>query len=402
MPTPRSLRRPNPITFVLAGILCIGFFIFFFSSNEGSALTSQAAASAGSSVLSPPSLPFRKSKANEPRVAPPVEHYYMNNVTQSRTPAENKEKVLILTPLARFYQGYWDNLNKISYPHDLISLGFIIPKTKEGNQAYADLQKQITKTQAGPKARRFASITILRQDTENPLTSQNEAERHKMENQKARRAAMAKARNSLLFTTLGPTTSWVFWLDADIIEFPPSIIQDLADYDAPIIAPNCFQRFYDTEKKAMAVRPYDYNNWIDSPTAKEMAAKMGKDDILLEGYRDMPTYRTLMAMMYDAAADPGTKIKLDGVGGAALLVKADVHRDGAMFPPFAFYHLIETEGFARMARRLNWDSFGLPNYLVSFWNYPRTFHMGERTNKCRCTIITSEASSPGRKKKKER
>jgi mannan polymerase complexes MNN9 subunit len=35
-----------------------------------------------------------------------------------------------------------------------------------------------------------------------------------------------------------------------------------------------------------------------------------------------------------------------------------------MFPPFAFYHLIETEGFAKMARRLNWDSYGLPNYLV--------------------------------------
>jgi mannan polymerase complexes MNN9 subunit len=35
-----------------------------------------------------------------------------------------------------------------------------------------------------------------------------------------------------------------------------------------------------------------------------------------------------------------------------------------MFPPFAFYHLIETEGFAKMASRLNWESFGLPNYLV--------------------------------------
>jgi mannan polymerase complexes MNN9 subunit len=367
MPSTRSLRRQNPITFVLAGILCIGFFIFFFSSNDGASVSSgQGSGRTSSSVLSPPSFPFRKSKANEPHSAPPVEHYFMNNVTQSRTPAENKEKVLILTPLARFYQGYWDNLNKIAYPHDLISIGFIIPKTKEGNQAYADLQKQVTKTQSGPKAKRFASITILRQDTENPLMSQNEAERHKMENQKNRRAAMAKARNSLLFTTLGPTTSWVLWLDADIVEFPPTLIQDLADYDAPIVAPNCFQRFYDDNKKAMSVRPYDYNNWIDSPTAKEMAAKMGKDDILLEGYAEMPTYRSLMAMMYDASADPGTKIKLDGVGGAALLVKADVHRDGAMFPPFSFYHLIETEGFAKMAKRLNWDSYGLPNYLVSY------------------------------------
>lgn len=54
------------------------------------------------------------------------------------------------------------------------------------------------------------------------------------------------------------------------------------------------------------------------------------------------------------------------MGGTALLVKADVHRDGAMFPPFPFYHLIETEGFAKMASRLGWRSYGLPNYYVSF------------------------------------
>lgn len=58
-------------------------------------------------------------------------------------------------------------------------------------------------------------------------------------------------------------------------------------------------------------------------------------------------------------------VNLDGVGGTALLVKADVHRDGAMFPPFPFYHLIETEGFAKMASRLGWRSWGLPNYYVS-------------------------------------
>jgi hypothetical protein len=42
-----------------------------------------------------------------------------------------------------------------------------------------------------------------------------------------------------------------------------------------------------------------------------------------------------------------------------------VHRDGAMFPAFPFYHLIETEGFAKMAKRLGWKSYGLPNYYVS-------------------------------------
>ena len=290
----------------------------------------------------------------------------MNNLTTSSDPIANRETILILTPMARFYQGYWDNLLKLSYPHDLISLGFIIPKTREGNAATAFLQEQIQNTQSGPQSKRFASITILRQDTENPLSSQSESERHKMKNQKARRAAMSKARNSLLFTTMGPTTSWVLWLDSDIVETPPSLIQDLAAHNKPIIVPNCYQRYFDKTKHTMNVRPYDFNSWIDSTTAQNLGENMAKDDILMEGYAEMATYRTLMAYMADDTqhADPGREVELDGVGGTALLVKAEVHRDGAMFPPFAFYHLIETEGFAKMASRLGWKSWGLPNYFV--------------------------------------
>jgi len=37
-----------------------------------------------------------------------------------------------------------------------------------------------------------------------------------------------------------------------------------------------------------------------------------------------------------------------------------------MFPPFPFYNLIETEGFAKMAKRLGWGSTGLPNYKVFY------------------------------------
>jgi mannan polymerase complexes MNN9 subunit len=290
--------------------------------------------------------------------------------------------VLILTPLARFYQEYWDNLVKLSYPHDLISLGFIIPKGKEGNEATRLLQERIQKTQSPTNKNRFASITIERQDDEPPV-AQTESERHALSHQKERRAAMSRARNNLLFTTLGPTTSWVLWLDSDIVETPPTLIQDLASHDKEIIVPNCFQRYFNKDKDAMDIRPYDFNSWQDSPTAQGLAEKMGPDDILLEGYAEMATYRTLMAYLggeselyeyekqgcqtnntTDVNGNQRHVINLDGVGGTALLVKADVHRDGAMFPPFPFYHLIETEGFAKMARRLGWKSYGLPNYYV--------------------------------------
>ncbi|KAK2069488.1 hypothetical protein P8C59_004067 [Phyllachora maydis] len=367
---PVRLKKANPATVALGIALCL-FILYFLIVPASSDFSASRKSAAALHPLSPPTSPFRKPAASKKGVKvkpPPVARYNLNNVTITANPIDNREHVLVLTPMARFYQQYWDNLLRLDYPHELITLGFILPKNKEGNAATAELQKQITKTQQhGLEKDRFKSIIILRQDFDPPLPSQDEGERHKLQRQKDRRAGMSKARNSLLFTTLGPSTSWVLWLDADIIETPPTLIQDLAFHDKPLVAPNCYQRYYNTEKKEMDERPYDFNNWQDSPTAQELAAKMGPDDILLEGYAEMATYRALMAYMVsdnDDGADLHVEVPLDGVGGTALLVKADVHRDGANFPAFPFYHLIETEGFAKMAKRLGWQATGLPNYKI--------------------------------------
>lgn len=370
----RQTRTTNR-THVLAILLFVVFVYFLYSINSVSSppsdLRQRKSDAAADNPLSPPTSAFRK-QINAPgsrgvRKPPPVVHYQLNNLTASIFPEKNNEKILILTPLARFYPEYWSNLLALTYPHEHISLGFVTPKNKEGNAATAALQEAIKITQSGPEEQRFQSITILRQDFDPPILSQDEKERHRLANQKARRAAMALARNSLLFTTIGPHTSWVLWLDGDIIESPPTLIQDLARHDKDIIVPNCFQR-YTNDDGELDVRPYDFNSWRDSSVAQELAAAMGPDDILLEGYAEMPTYRLLLAKIAKFAGDPDYDPKrllpLDGVGGTALMVKAHVHRDGAMFPPFPFYHLIETEGFAKMARRLNYESFGLPDYFV--------------------------------------
>lgn len=362
---PVRLRRTNPVTVIIGIVLCT--FIIYFLSNTGS--SSRPTASKSRNVNSKP-VP----KSNLAHIRRDVQRFNLNHVTITKDPIANREAVLILTPMARFYQDYWDNLMKLSYPHDLITLGFIIPKSKEGNAATTALQAQVAKTQKSA-ANKFRRVIIERQDFDPPLASQDESERHKMENQKVRRTAMSKARNSLLFTTLGPDTSWVLWLDGDIVETPPTLIQDLASHDKPIIVPNCYQRYKDDNNKA-AERAYDFNSWQDSETAQELAAKMGPEDLLLEGYEALPTYRTLMAYMeLDDKDDVRAEVPLDGVGGTALLVRADVHRDGAMFPPFPFYHLIETEGFAKMAKRLGWQATGLPNYKV------RLTQLGFTTNK---------------------
>lgn len=295
-----------------------------------------------------------------------IQSYQMNDLKSTSQAEKNREKVLILTPLASFHAEFWNNLILLSYPHELIDLGFIVPYNSQGNQALKKLDRAVQAVQNGPKQNRFNKITILRQDTDS-LDSQAEKDRHALSVQKKRRAQMSLARNSLLFTTIGPEHSWVLWLDSDVVETPNTLIQDLTAQDKPIIVANCYQRYIQDDGKP-GIRPYDYNSWQDSETALNLAANMGDDEIILEGYAEMATYRPLMAHNYDPNGDPRSVMALDGVGGTALMVKAEVHRDGAMFPPFPFYHLIETEGFAKMAKRLGYQSWGLPHYLVYHYN----------------------------------
>ncbi|PYH95288.1 alpha-1,6 mannosyltransferase subunit [Aspergillus ellipticus CBS 707.79] len=377
------MRWLPPITVFLAALLAFGFLCFLLSPSSSAPPAAAAAPGSDASSqlrredaaehpLSPPTKPFFKSqpvRANGQAAPPPVIHYNLNELTSTSESSKKGERILILTPLARFYQEFWDNVEKLSYPHELISIGFIVPNTKDGNAVVAALEEAIGQTQSGPIDSRFASISILRQDFDPPIQSQDEKERHKMSNQKARRESMSRARNSLLFTTLGPSTSWVLWLDSDIVETPDSLIQDLTSHDRPVIVANCFQRYYNKDKKAMDIRPYDFNSWIDSSTAQQLGDTMGPDEILLEGYAELPTYRTLMAYMADTKKPrPNRELELDGVGGTALMVKADVHRDGAMFPAFPFYHLVETEGFAKMVKRLGYSVYGLPDYFVYHYN----------------------------------
>ncbi|KAL2868149.1 Anp1-domain-containing protein [Aspergillus lucknowensis] len=376
MAVARNMRRTSPITLLLASMLAFGFLCFLLSpspsASSSSATTDSRLEDTAEHHLSPPTKPFIPQPVRDDgrHPPPPVVKYNLNALTTTSDATGKGERVLILSPLARFYQEYWDNVEKLTYPHELISLGFIIPHTKEGDAAASALEKAISKTQtSGPVHNRFASISILRQDFDPPLQSQDEKERHKMSNQKARRESMSRARNSLMFTTLGPSTSWVLWLDSDVVETPPTLIQDLTSHNRPVIVPNCYQRYYNTETKKQDVRPYDYNSWIDSSTAQSLADSMGPDEILLEGYAELPTYRSLMAYMADTKnPNPKRVIDLDGVGGTALMVKADVHRDGAMFPAFPFYHLVETEGFAKMAKRLGYSVHGLPDYFVYHYN----------------------------------
>ena len=57
-------------------------------------------------------------------------------------------------------------------------------------------------------------------------------------------------------------------------------------------------------------------------------------------------------------------MELDGVGGVSILAKARVFRAGVHFPAFSFEKHAETEGFGKMAKRMEFSVVGLPHYTV--------------------------------------
>lgn len=362
----RLLTRSNPLKLVITLILVL--FLYYLvrgstpresgsiieENRKKSPYSYKSKAAGGKNSWAPKNLP-----------ADHISHYDLNNLKATKDPLQNSEKVLILTPMANFHEDYWQNLLELSYPRELIELGFIVPRTQEGDVALKKLEAAIKKVQSPKDAKtsKFSKITILRQDNDSPV-SQLEKDRHALKAQKERRSQMATARNSLLFSTIGPFTSWVLWLDADVVETPRTLIQDMAAHDRPVLAANCYQRYFDKNENKESIRPYDFNNWAESDEGLRLASTMADDEIIVEGYQEIVTYRPLMAHFYDEKGNINDEMPLDGVGGTCLLVKADVHRDGAMFPNFPFYHLIETEGFAKMCKRLGYEVFGLPNYLV--------------------------------------
>ena len=57
-------------------------------------------------------------------------------------------------------------------------------------------------------------------------------------------------------------------------------------------------------------------------------------------------------------------VRVDSVGGTALLIRADLHREGLMFPPYSHRGYIETEGLAMMAQDMGQACHALPQLKI--------------------------------------
>jgi GT2 family glycosyltransferase len=250
----------------------------------------------------------------------------------------SNSSVLILTPMkdaSHHLDGYFAGLHNLNYPKSLISLGFLEGDSRDDTASAVEARLPELSAQ-------YASAKFWRKDFgfQIPVGM----ERWEPSLQLERRKALARARNHLLFHALDDQ-DWVLWLDVDVIQYPADLIQQMLEAGRDIVHPHCVRE--------PGGRTFDRNAW------KNHGAVLMED---LRGGADF--------------------VRLDAVGGTALFIRADVHRDGLIFPPFLYggansavrsphhplgAHVrgeIETEGLGIMALDMGYQCWGMPNFEI--------------------------------------
>jgi hypothetical protein len=170
-----------------------------------------------------------------------IELVDLNPITSTKAAVKNKERVLILTPLrdaASHLTKYFDLLSELTYPHELIDLGFLVGDSTDDTVAI--LTAELERVQKRNDKIPFRSAMIVQKDFKVEV-SQDVKERHGFLAQGPRRKAMGRARNYLLHTALKPEHSWVYWRDVDIQDSPGVILEDFIQHDKDILVPSAYE-----------------------------------------------------------------------------------------------------------------------------------------------------------------
>ena len=158
-----------------------------------------------------------------------------------------------------------------------------------------------------------------------------------------RRVVLARARNRLLAAALDDE-DWVLWLDVDVTEYPPDVLRRLLATERDIVAPHCVS--------SPGGPTFDWNSWRE------------QGEVRMDALRDGPEL-----------------VRLDAVGGTMLLIRADLHREGLVFPPYLYGERsrfardpnpytgrgageVETEGLGIMAKDMGYECWGMPRLEV--------------------------------------
>jgi hypothetical protein len=235
---------------------------------------------------------------------------------------------------AGILDAYFERLSRLDYPAHLISLGLLEGDSTDGT--YELLEERLESLRD-----RYRRVTLVRWDS--GFRIPDGVPRWAPPFQLPRRVVLARARNRLLFAALDDE-EWVLWLDVDVSEYPPDVIDRLLEVEKDIVTPHCVV--------APGGQTFDWNAWREKGQVRMDALRGGPD-----------------------------LVRLDAVGGTMLLVRADVHRDGLIFPPYLYGRPsrfardtspftgkgigeVETEGLGMMAKDMGYECWGMPNLEI--------------------------------------
>lgn len=248
---------------------------------------------------------------------------------------DGRKDVLILTPVkdaAAHLENYAARIEGLQYPRDRLSIGLLESDSRDGTWSLLD----------GLRARleaRCRRVTLVKKDY--GFAMPPGTPRWAPAFQLHRRTILARARNQLLFRALRDE-DFVLWLDVDVIVYPADLIERLLEIGRDILQPHCVT----TPSGAT----FDRNAWAEHGTK------------FLSDYRGC-----------------GRPVRLDAVGGTVLFIRADIHREGLIFPPYRYgvenpairpHHEVwgkgevETEGLGMMAQDMGYQCWGLPDLEV--------------------------------------
>lgn len=209
--------------------------------------------------------------------------------SSNNSSSTQQERILVLTPLkdaVPYLDRYFELLDRTTYPNEQLSLAFLVSDSTDGT--LERLQELADRIQHG--TRPFHDIQIFHKDFHFELEP---LERHKFEMQPYRRSIMARSRNLLLASALDTQVRWVAWVDADVIEYPPTIFEDLMSIDEDIVVPNCM--LYPSKDLVVDDWAYDKNNWRETPQSLAFQQSLDPDFVLAEGYKELETGRQLVS-----------------------------------------------------------------------------------------------------------
>ncbi|KAI5952868.1 ANP1 [Candida jiufengensis] len=289
-----------------------------------------------------------------------VTFFDLSNSKGSANGWQYDERVLFCVPLrdaAAHLPMFFGHMKKLTYPHSLIDLAFLVSDSKDDTMG--ELLKQLNEIQSDSKLK-FGEIEIFEKDF-GQVIGQGFSDRHGFAAQGPRRKLMARARNWLWSVAIKPHHSYVYWRDADVETVPPTILEDLMHHDKDVIVPNVWRPLPDWLGNQ---QPYDLNSWQESDGGLQLADSLDEDACIVEGYVEYQTWRPHLAYLRDPYGDPEVEMDLDGIGGVSILTKAKVFRTGSHFPAFSFEKHAETEAFGKLSKRMGYSVVGLPHYVI--------------------------------------